>query len=82
VRKHPLKYRDLLAILEAQGCIEDPKRGKGSHRVVYRMIAGVRVPYTIPCHRTSDEIPASIIEGCRRRLALTEKDGVPDSAFY
>lgn len=78
----PLKYRRLLRILKRFNAYEDKKRGKGSERMLCRVVAGRLVRYPIRCHNENEEKPRAIVKAVRRRLRLTEEDGVPDREFY
>jgi hypothetical protein len=77
-----LKYRDLLKRLKQFGVAEDRGRGKGSERLLTRIVAGKKYSTTTKCHSESDQKPKAVIKSIRRRLKLTPEDGVLDSAFY
>ena len=77
-----LRYRDLLKILTRYGVQEIKKRGKGSERLLCRVVGGVKYSISTKCHGESDQKPKGVIAAIRRRLRLTPKDGVPDEEFY
>ena len=78
----PLKYRRLLRILKRFNAYEDTKRGKGSERMLCRMVEGRLEQFPIRCHSENEEKPRAVIKALRRRLGLTEEDGVSDREFY
>ena len=78
----PLRYRDLLKRLKAFGVDEDPRRGKGSERLLTRVVDGVQLSIPTKCHSESDTKPRAVIAAIRRRLKLTARDGVSDEEFY
>lgn len=45
-----LKYRELLAILKRYGVEEDKKRGKGSERLLSRVVGGRKLSIPTKCH--------------------------------
>lgn len=77
-----LKYRDLLKRLKQFGVIEDRSRGKGSERLLVRVVSGIRYYITTKCHNEGDQKPKAVIAAIRRRLLLTPEDGVSDQEFY
>ena len=77
-----LKYRDLLKILKKFGVFEDKTRGKGSERLLVRIVSGVRCMISTKCHKEGDQKPKAVIAAIRRRLKLTPEDGVSDNEFY
>jgi hypothetical protein len=77
-----LKYRDLIKRLKLFGVDEDRNRGKGSERLLTRIVAGKKYSVTTNCHRESDQKPKAVIKSIRRRLKLTSADGVSDIEFY
>ncbi|MCI0332692.1 MAG: hypothetical protein L0228_05675 [Planctomycetes bacterium] len=77
-----LKYRELIKRLKVFGVVEDRSRGKGSERLLTRIVAGKKYSVTTKCHRESDQKPKAVIKSIRRRLKLTPDDGVSDAAFY
>jgi hypothetical protein len=78
----PLKYRDLLRRLKIYGVTEDKRRGKGSERLLTRVVDGQQLRITTKCHNEGDEKPRAVIAAIRRRLRLTADDGIPDDEFY
>ena len=78
----PLKYRDLLKRLKKYGVAEDKKRGKGSERLLVRIVGGQKRTIATKCHSDGDEKPRAVVAAIRRRLALTNDDGVSDQEFY
>jgi len=78
----PLRYRRLLRILRRFNVWEDRRRGKGSERMLCRMVEGRLEQYPIRCHNENEEKPRAIVRAIRRRLRLTKEDGVPDGEFY
>jgi ribosomal protein L19E len=77
-----LKYRDLLRRLKLFGVTEDKSRGKGSERLLSRIVGGRKYTTTTKCHSESDQKPVAVIRALRRRLKLTKEDGVSDEDFY
>lgn len=77
-----LKYRDLLKRLKLFGVAEDRTRGKGSERLLTRMVAGRKYSTTTKCHNDADRKPKAVVKAIRRRLKLTASDGVSDKDFY
>lgn len=77
-----LRYRDLLKRLKLFGVSEDAKRGKGSERLLSRVVDGRVLSTTTKCHSESDQKPKAVIRAIRRRLKLTAQDGVSDDEFY
>jgi len=78
----PLTYRRLLRILKRFNAYEEKKRGKGSERMLCRMVEGRLGRFPIRCHKESEEKPGAVVKAVRRRLGLTEEDGIPDGEFY
>jgi predicted RNA binding protein YcfA (HicA-like mRNA interferase family) len=64
------------------GVGEDPARGKGSHRMLVRVVQGREVRYPVPCHNENHELSRQIIKAIRRAFRLTVDDGVSDAEFY
>lgn len=77
-----LKYRDLLKRLKLFGVEENKKRGKGSERMLTRMIGGRILSTPTKCHSEGDQKPRAVIAAIRRRLELTPEHGVTDAQFY
>ena len=78
----PLKYRRLLKILRRFNAYEDKKRGKGSERMLCRMVDGRLERFPIRCHHESEEKPKAVVKAVRRRFRLTMEDGISDGDFY
>ena len=78
----PLKYRDLLKRLKHFGVSEDKSRGKGSERLLTRIVGGTKFSTTIKCHNEGEQKPRAVVAATRRRLRLTANDGTPDNDFY
>ena len=79
---HTLKYRELLRRLKLFGVSEIKSRGKGSERLLRRIVGGHKYSTTTKCHNDNDQKPVAVIRAIRRRLKLTDKDGVSDAEFY
>ena len=79
---HTLKYRELLRRLKLFGVQEIKGRGKGSERILQRVVGGRKYSTTTKCHSENDQKPTGVIKAIRRRLKLTESDGISDSEFY
>jgi hypothetical protein len=77
-----LKYRRLLRILKRYNAFEDKQRGKGSERMLCRVVQGRLERFPIRCHSESEDKPKAVVKAVRRRLRLTETDGVSDDEFY
>jgi hypothetical protein len=77
-----LKYRDLLKRLKRFGVIEICDRGKGSERLLVRVVDGHKYSTSTKCHSESDQKPKGVIGAIRRRLMLSVSDGVSDHEFY
>jgi len=77
-----MKYRDLLRRLKAFGVREVKGRGKGSERLLQRIVGGRKYSTTTKCHSENDQKPIAVIKSIRRRLKLTEEDGISDDDFY
>ena len=78
----PLKYRRLLRLLKRFNVYEERKRGKGSERMLCRMVEGRLERFPIRCHSESEEKPRAVIKALRRRFRLTKEDGIPNGEFY
>ena len=79
----PTRYRVLLELAQHYGVDEDPKRGKGSERLWIRLLSdGSKRSIPVTCHSTGDVVGVGLIKAIRRRLLLTERDGVTDEEFY
>ncbi len=80
--ERPLSYADLLRILKRFGVYEESNRGKGSERMLARVIDGVVIRLPTRCHSSGDEKPKGVIRSIRRHFKLTADDGVADREFY
>jgi len=79
----PVRYRALLELVQRYGVHEDPRRGKGSERLWIRQLPdGSKRSIPVTCHSTGDVVGVGLVKAIRRRLLLTEKDGVTDEEFY
>ena len=78
----PLKYRRLLRILRRFNVYAEKRRGKGSERMLCRMVDGRLERYPIRCHSESEEKPRAVVKAIRRRFRLMKEDGIPDGEFY
>ena len=77
-----IRYRDLLKRLKRFGVIEYCDRGKGSERLLVRVVDGRKYSTSTKCHSESDQKPKGVIGSIRRRLKLSADDGVSDYDFY
>lgn len=77
-----LKHRKLIKILRGFGVTENKVRGKGSHRRLVRTVGNHQHSTTISFHGRDAAHSGSVVEAIRRRLKLTEEDGVSDEDFY
>lgn len=75
-----LTLKRLRQILSRYGAWEDSSRGKGSHTMFFRQLAGGVVSYPIPTHKP--EVDQVYVRGIRRRFELTPEHGVSDEEFY
>jgi hypothetical protein len=82
VAEKTLKYRDLLKRLRKYGVAERAARGKGSERLLERLVGGTKLTIATKCHNEGDQKPKAVIRAIRRRLRLTARDGVSDEQFY
>ena len=57
-----LKYRDLLKRLKLFGVVEDRTRGKGSERMLTRIVEGKKYSTTTKCHSDSDQKPKAVYQ--------------------
>lgn len=78
----PLTYRKLLRILRRFEVREDKKCGKGSHRMLRKVVNGQVESYPVRCHNENDQLSRPIVQAIRRRFQLTADDGVSDGEFY
>ena len=77
-----LKYRELLRRLKRFGVVEVKRHGKGSERLLIRVVEGRKYSTATKCHSDNDQKPVAVIQAIRRRLKLAKEDGVSDSKFY
>jgi hypothetical protein len=77
-----LTYRELLKRLRKFDVQENAARGKGSDRLLVRVVDGVSLSIPTKCHNEGDQKPKAVIRAIRRRLKLTSEDGVSDHDFY
>ena len=80
--EYTLKYRDLMRRLKTFGVFEVKTRGKGSERLLVRIVGGTKLCIPTKCHNEGDQKPRAVIGAIRRRLKLTPDDGVSDKQFY
>lgn len=78
--QHQLTLKELRRILRSFGVAEDPSRGKGSHTYFYKTFADGEYGYPIPTH--DKDVANVYVMGIRKRLRLTESDGVTDADFF
>ena len=78
----PLKYRDLIKRLKLFGVFEDKSRGKGSERLLIRIVGSSKLSFPTKCHNEGDQKPRAVVAAIRRKLQLTSRDGVSDKQFY
>jgi len=78
-----IRYGDLRKLVKQFGVYEDARRGKGSERLWIRGLPdGGMLSIPVTCHGTGDMVGVGLVKAIRRRLLLTEKDGVRDEEFY
>jgi len=77
-----LEYRRLLRILKRFNAYEEKKRGKGSERMLCRVVEGRLERFPIRCHNENEDKPRAVVKAVRRRFRLMKEDGVPDTEFY
>lgn len=76
----PIVYRKLLHHLERNYLVrEDPSRAKGSERMWFRVVAGVRKCVPVTCHGEGKELRRGMVGTIRRRLF---PEGIEDTDFY
>ncbi|HHN47091.1 MAG TPA: hypothetical protein ENN09_06585 [Planctomycetes bacterium] len=74
-----IKRHDVVRLFERYGCKVFAGRGKGSHFCLIRQYGGGELSFPFPYHR---EYGQDYIKPARRRLKLTEEDGISDDEFY
>lgn len=74
-----LSLRELESILHSFGVKVDRSRGKGGHVLFRAIVKGQPVSYPVPSDR---DVRNCYVNGCRRKFALTAKDGITDDDFY
>ena len=77
-----MEYRRLLRILKRFNAYEEKKRGKGSERMLCRVVEGRLERFPIRCHNENEDKPRAVVKAVRRRFRLMKEDGVPDTEFY
>ena len=73
-RDKVLKYRDLRIRLAKFGVIEQARRGKGSHRMFIKMIAGRPVVDFVTCHNEGDDISRKVVQHVREKFQISLED--------
>lgn len=73
----PLKLRDLCKTLRRYGVWEQD--GK-KHKQFLREIGGCVFSYPVPRH--GNEVKQCYVAGVRKKLRLTQNDGISDEEFY
>ena len=71
-----LRYKELRNNLARHGVIEKPSRGKGSHRMFWKLIDGKPVVDFVTCHSEGQDISRKIVRHVR------EKFKIPLAEFY
>ena len=56
-----LKYRDLMRCLKLFGVYEDKSRGKGSERLLVRIVGATKLCIPTKCHHEGDQKPRAMI---------------------
>jgi len=79
--KRRISYRKLLTNLRKFGVDELKGRGKGSHRIWARWHHGHLRKTPVPYHR-GKQLGTPMVESIRRKLGLTEADGVSGADVY
>jgi len=79
----PIRYRELLKIVNKYGIFEVKKRAKGSERMwIKEYPDGTKKSIPVTCHGENYVISVGLVKAIRRRFSLTEKDGISDKEFY
>jgi hypothetical protein len=73
----PLKLHDLCRILRRYGVWEE--EGK-KHKQLLRNVSGRVQSFPVPRH--GNEVKQCYVTGVRKRLKLTNADGISDEDFY
>ena len=74
-RKPRLNYRQVRKNLRRFGIMENPKRGKGTHRVFFHPnFRGRSRFYPVKCHNLNQQLSIKALEGIRKAFDLTEDE--------
>lgn len=73
-RDKVLKYRELKSKLARFGVIENPNRGKGSHRMFIKLLDGRPVIDFVTCHNEGDTISRKVVEHVREKFQISLED--------
>ena len=73
-RDNVLKYRELKTKLARFGVIENPSRGKGSHRMFIKVIEGRPVIDFVTCHNEGDVISRRVVQHVREKFEISIED--------
>ncbi|MFB3040591.1 MAG: type II toxin-antitoxin system HicA family toxin [Candidatus Poribacteria bacterium] len=74
-RKPRLNYRQVRKVLRQFGIMENPRRGKGSHRVFsHPNFRGSPRFYPVKCHNPNQQLSIKTLEGIRKAFDLTEEE--------
>lgn len=78
----PISFKDFRRYFERHGVTFESRKGGGSHNyMMSRMVGGKMSKSPIPLIN-GRQILNIYIAGARKKLKLTEADGVPDSDFF
>lgn len=77
----PISLRDFRRFFEKYGATFGPARGGGSHWMLTRKHEGIIHKYPVPLI-SGRSVLDIYIPKARKKLKLTEADGVPDSEFF
>ena len=70
-RDKVLKYRELRACLSKNGAVEQPSRGKGSHRMFLKIVEGRPVLDTVTGHSEGDDISRKVVQHVREKFQIS-----------
>jgi len=73
-RDKVLKYRELKTKLARFGVIENPSRGKGSHRMFIKLLDGRPVIDFVTCHNEGDVISRKVVQHVREKFQISLED--------
>ena len=73
-RDQVLKYRELKRKLARFGVIENPSRGKGSHRMFIKVMDGRPVVDFVTCHNEGDVIRRKVVQHVREKFQIPLED--------